>query len=313
MLWVMGRRVIMLVATLVVGSMLIFGVQQLVPGGAAAAVAGPDADAATIEQIQHELGLDRPVYVQYGSWLWSALHGDLGRSLVGRQEVGTQLAERLPLTIELTLITLIVSIIVGCSLGMIAALRRHARIGRTITTLSGIGIALPQFWLAMILVLIFALYLRLFPATGFVPPTNPGGNLWSLVLPVCALAASASAILVRQVRSAVIDVLNAPYIRTARALGIPKWEIYAVYLMKNAMLPLLTILGLIAAGMLGAQVAAEMVFVLPGLGSMLAPAITSKDYPIVQGVTLVYLMTVAVINIIVDIVHAWLDPRIRRG
>lgn len=308
------RRVGMLVVTLAIGSVLIFTLEQLVPGGAAAAAAGPDADAQTIARVSHELGLDRPLPVQYGDWAANLFRGDLGTSFVSRLPVGEALLQRIPLTVQLTVLALVVGIVVGGVFGVIAGIWHKRMAGKTITTLSGLGIAFPEFWLAMILALVFALRLRWFPATGFVPLSDgllP--SLHSLVLPVVALVAGSGAVLVRQVRSAVIDVLNAPYMRTAKALGIPKWELYGVYMLRNTLIPVVTIMGLLAAGLLGAEVVNEVVFVLPGLGSLLIPAVTSKDFPVVQGVTLIYLLTVAVINIGVDLVHAGLDPRIRKA
>jgi peptide/nickel transport system permease protein len=306
------RRLGFLVVTLVAGSVLIFLIMQLVPGGAATAAAGPEATAETIAMVAKELGLDQPLHIQYGRWIFGVLQGDLGNAYVGKQDVGQQLVQRLPLSLQLTTLAFIVSLVVGCTLGYIAGMRLRKPSGKVINALSSLGIAVPGFWLAMILVLIFALNLRWFPATGFIPISQGlGRNLWSLVLPVVAISAGSSAIIARQTRSAVIETLEAPYMRAGRALGLPKRTLYGSFLIRNAVLPIITVLGLTAAGMLGAQVLAESVFVLPGLGSMLAPAVPAKDLPVVQGVTLVYLLIVAIVNILVDVVHAALDPRVR--
>lgn len=309
---VLMRRLGLLVPTILAGTLVIFGLEQMVPGGAAAALAGPNATPEVLAELDHKMGLDRPVPEQYLSWLGKLAHGDLGNSLLNGQSVRDEIANRIIVSAELMVLSLLLAVLLALMAGMVAGVWRYQPGDRVITTVSSIGLATPHFWLAMVLVLVLAVHFGILPATGYVAPGDDLiGNLKSVTLPCLALSIGPAAVLTRQVRSAVVEVLSAPFVRTARALGLPYREIYFKFVLKNAMLSVITVFGLVAAGLLGATAVIEVVFAIPGLGTMLLSAVTSKDFPVVQGVTLVYLVAVVLINLLIDLSYAALDPRVR--
>ncbi|HLH70501.1 MAG TPA: ABC transporter permease [Candidatus Dormibacteraeota bacterium] len=306
------RRLATLLPTAVVGTMVVFSLDQLTPGGAAEAAAGPNATPQQIATLRHEMGLDKPLPVQYGTWLAGLFHGDFGRSLLNRQDVGAEITQRLPVTIELTVAALVVALVVGIPLGILSASRRRSRLDGTILGVSGLGLAIPEFLLAMLAVDIVCLKLGWLPPTGWTPISQGlGANLQTLVLPALTLGSGAAAVITRQTRGAMVEVLDSPFIRTAWALGLPQRQIYFRFALRNALISVITVVGLIAAALLGAAVLIERVFVLPGMGSMLVDAVTQKDFPVTQGVTVVFIAIVILINLLVDISYAILDPRIR--
>ncbi len=313
MLPVLLRRLAAIVPTVLFGSMLIFGLVQVIPGGAADAVAGADATPEMVATINHQMGLDRPLPVQYGAWLFGVVQGDFGRSLLDNREVGEDLADRLPLTVELAASALVVALLIGIPLGVISAVRRRGRVGAAITSLSGLGLAMPEFWLAMLAVDLFALRLGWLPATG-VPAWSDGAvdHVLAMVLPALTLASGAAAIIVRFTRNGMIEALRSPYIRTALALGLPRWQILTCFALRNALVPVVTVVGIVAGGLLGGAVLVEQVFVIPGLGALLVQGVLQKDYPTVQSVALVLTVAVVLINLTVDMACAAIDPRTRR-
>jgi len=253
------------------------------------------------------------LHVQYLSWLGNAIRGDLGRSLTDRRNIAKAITERLPLTIELTVIALILSLLIGIPLGVLSAVNRHNRIDAAVTSISGLGLALPEFWLAMLAVNLFALKLGWFPATG-VPSVELGWHehIQSLVLPSLTLASGAAAAITRFTRSGMLEALSSSYIRTAWALGLSPAQIFFRFALKNALIPLVTVIGIITSSLFGGAVLVESVFVIPGLGTMLVTAVLQKDYPTVQSVALVLTVVFVMISLVVDIGCAVLDPRTRR-
>lgn len=307
------RRLAALIPTVLFGSILIFGLVQVIPGGAAEAVAGPEASPEMIATIERQMGLDRPLPVQYGSWLWDAVRGDFGRSLLDNRSIGEDIAGRLPLTIELAASALVIALLVGVPLGIASAVRRRTKLDAAVTGVSGLGLALPEFWLAMLAVDLFALKLSWVPATG-VAPLEDGllDHLQSMVLPSLTLASGAAAIITRFTRSGMIEALASSYVRTAWALGLPRRQIFFRFALKNALVPIVTVVGIAAGGLLGGAVLVEQVFVIPGLGALLVTGVLQKDYPTVQSVALVLTVAVVMINLSVDIACAALDPRTKR-
>ena len=307
------HRLIAVIPTVLFGTILIFGLVQIIPGGAAEEAAGPEASAEAIAVLREEMGLNRPLHVQYLSWLGNAVHGDLGRSLTDRRNIAKAITERLPLTIELTVIALILSLLIGIPLGVLSAVNRHNRIDAAVTSISGLGLALPEFWLAMLAVNLFALKLGWFPATG-VPSVELGWHehIQSLVLPSLTLASGAAAAITRFTRSGMLEALSSSYIRTAWALGLSPAQIFFRFALKNALIPLVTVIGIITSSLFGGAVLVESVFVIPGLGTMLVTAVLQKDYPTVQSVALVLTVVFVMISLVVDIGCAVLDPRTRR-
>ena len=298
---------------IVVATLLVFALEQITPGGAAEAAAGPTATPQQIAALRHQMGLDQPIPVQYASWLWNLAHGDFGLSVINRQDVGLSIRQRLPVTIELTLAALLVALVIGIPLGILSAARRQSRLDGAVRAGSGLGLAVPEFVLAMFAVDIFALQLGWLPPTGFTPLSESvGGNLQGLILPALTLGSGAAAIVTRQTRSAMVEVMDSPFMRTAWALGLSRSQIYFRFALKNALISVITVVGLIAGALLGVAVLIERVFVIPGMGSMLVDGVTQKDFPVMQGVTAVFIAIVILINLAVDMSYVVLDPRIRR-
>jgi peptide/nickel transport system permease protein len=308
-----GSRLAQAAPVLALATIVIFGLLQLVPGDPAAVIAGEYATAQRIAEIRGLLGLDRPWWQQYFGWLWGALHGDFGTSLVTGEGVGTEVLRRLPNTLLLVLAALSLSIAVGIPLGLAAATRAGSRIDRVLTGIASLGVAVPNFWLGMILVGTFALVLGWFPATGAIPFTaDPGSALRHAALPAVALAAGGTAEISRQLRGAMIDVLSSQYVRTLHAKGLSWPRILWVHGLRNVSLTLLTSVGLVFNRMLGATVAVEAVFAIPGTGSLIVTAATNKDFPMVQGVVFAFAVIVIGCNLVIDLLYAALDPRVTR-
>jgi peptide/nickel transport system permease protein len=312
MLRLIFRRLLLLLPTALFGSILIFAMVQIIPGGAAETIAGEDASPQTIERIRAQLGLDRPLHQQYLSWLNGMLHGDFGRALLDNRQIGADIADRFPHTLELALAALFVALLVGLPLGTASAIYRRSAVDNTITTLSGIALAIPEFWMAMVAINLFAIKLAWLPATGL-EPWSAGwqDHMASMLMPVLTLSSGAAAVVTRFTRSGMIQALDSPYIRTARSLGLAPATIYLKFALKNALVPVVTISGIIAGALLGGAVLVEQVFVIPGLGAMLVTGVLQKDYPTVQSVALVLTVAVIIINMLVDIVCGALDPRSR--
>lgn len=312
MLRLLLRRLVVLLPTALFGSLLIFAMVQIIPGGAAETIAGEDASAQTIARIQAQLGLDRPLHEQYLDWLNGVLHGDFGRSLLDNRQIGADIADRFPHTLELAMSALVVALIIGLPLGIVSAIYRRTAVDGAITGLSGVALAVPEFWMAMVAINLFAIKLAWFPATGLEPWSEGWqDHVLSMTMPVLTLSSGAAAVVTRFTRSGMIQALESQYIRTARSLGLSPAKIYLQFALKNALVPVVTICGIIAGALLGGAVLVEQVFVLPGLGAMLVTGVLQKDYPTVQSVALVLTVAVIFINLVVDFACAVLDPRAR--
>jgi peptide/nickel transport system permease protein len=298
---------------LLLATFLVFALMHLVPGDLAITLAGESATPEHIEQIRSLYGLDKPVLVQYGDWLWKMLHGDLSVSLLSGEPVLTSILRRLPVTLLIVSFAMGLSLVVGIPLGILAAARSRSLIDSFVTTFASIGIALPSFWLAMILVSVLALTFPLFPVSGMVEPNEDLLQaLYHACLPALALAASGIAEVARQTRSALIEVQSSQYVRTLRAKGLPSRTIFWKHGLKNISVTLLTVTGLLFNRLLGGTVVIEAVFAISGMGSLVVSAATGKDYPVVQGVMLAMVLIVVGINLIIEILYALLDPRVAR-
>jgi peptide/nickel transport system permease protein len=305
-----ARRLWQLLPIIVFATFVVFSLLQLVPGDPALVLAGDYASEARIAEIRQIYGLDQPFLVQYGVWLLHALEGNLGRSLLTSQPVAELILYRLPNTILIAAYALLIAGVVGISLGVLAATRAGTRIDSFITGLASLGVALPSFWLGMLLVATFSLTYHWFPTTGAVPLTvNPWGALVHATLPAIALAVGVVAELARQVRSAMIEVLNSQYIRTLRAKGLGAGAILWKHGLRNISVTLLTLLGLQVNRLFSGAVVIEAVFAIPGVGSLVATSALNKDFPVVQGVVLVLVVIVILVNLAVDVLNALLDPR----
>ncbi len=289
----------------------IFVLIRLVPGGPAIAILGVHATKASIAALNHQLGLDRPFVDQYLHWLGQAVQGNLGQSLQTQQAVSHVIAESFPVSAELVGLALLFTVVVALPVGVTAARRADGRTDRLLRTASGLGLAIPDFFLAIILIAVFGIAAHLLPELGFVPfGQNPASNLDHMILPSLSMGLGAGAIVVRQVRAAMMDVLAEPHIRTARAMGLPERTVVWRYALRTALPTILNVYGLLIVGMFGATLIIEEVFVLPGLGNALVNGVQQRDYTLVQGVTIVYVLLVLVVNLLVDIAVALASPRL---
>jgi peptide/nickel transport system permease protein len=305
------RRVLLMIPTAVLASICIFVLIRMVPGGPAIGILGVHASRQSIAALNQELGLDQPLATQYWHWLRSAVTGNLGQSLQTQQPVTHMIAQSFPVSAELVGLALLFTVIFAFPVGVLAATRAGTRLDRAMRNASGLGLAVPDFFLAVILIAIFGIAARLLPELGFVPFTqSPAANLDHMVLPAVSMGLGAAAIVVRQVRAAMIDALNAPHIRTARAMGLAERSIVWRYALRNARPTILNVYGLLLVGMFGATLIIEDVFVLPGMGNALVNAIGVRDYTFIQGVTMVYVALVLVINLVVDLAVAVVSPKL---
>ncbi|HEU5345638.1 MAG TPA: ABC transporter permease [Ktedonobacterales bacterium] len=305
------RRLLLMIPVALLVSFVTFMLIHLVPGDPARVLLGESATPQSVAALDHQLGLDKPLWTQYALWLEQALRGNLGQSIQLQQPVTTAILQRLPVTAELGVIALIVSVGLAIPLGVMAAARRNTRFDWLINILSLIGTAIPNFVLGLLLILFLAVVVRPFPPGGYVPFTqDPLGNLRDIALPVITLAAGAVAGNMRQIRASMIEVLSQDYIRTARAKGLTQNRVYYVHALRNALLPMLTIVGIQAGAILSGAVVIETIFLWPGVGFLAIQSILAKDYPVVQGVVLLSALSYMLINLLVDISYGVLDPRI---
>lgn len=308
---VIASRLVQVLPVIVLATVAIFGLLQLVPGDPAAVIAGEYATAERIADIRRMLGLDQPLWEQYLRWLGNALQGDLSTSLITGEPVVQEVMRRLPNTLLIVAGALLLAIGIGVPLGIIAATNVDGPVDRFVTSVASLGVAVPNFWMGMILVGVFALGLRWFPTTGAVPLSqDPAAAIAHAVLPSVALATGGIAEITRQLRSALIEVLSSQYVRTLHAKGLSQTRILWKHGLKNVSLTLLTVVGLVFNRTLGATVAVEAVFAIPGTGSLVVASATNKDFPIVQGVVFVLVIIVIACNLLIDLLYAALDPRV---
>ena len=308
----MARRVAAFVATLVFLSALVFVVVRVLPGDPAALILGVESNPETVARLRQALGLDRPLAVQYVDWLARAARGDLGTSIQYDVPVGRLILSRLPVTLPLALMAAAIMVAVALPLGVYAA-TRHRRAGDYAAMLvSQLGIAVPAFWSGLLLILLFSVRLGWFRSGGF-DGWSAGvvAGVKALLLPAIALGAFQAAVLVRATRSAVLDVLREDYVRTARAKGVAEGRVVARHALRNAMIPIVTVMGIQLGQLIAGAIVLESVFALPGLGRLALVAIGARDLPVVQGVTLFVAASIVFINFAVDLAYAALDPRIR--
>jgi peptide/nickel transport system permease protein len=305
------RRLLMSMPLLLVVSALSFFLVSLIPGDPARQILGFNAAPGAYAQLRRSLGLDLPIYDQYWRWLLHALSGDLGTSLFTGASVTSTIDARLPVTLSLIIGSLVVSTVIGLSLGVFSALRGGA-VGRSMDVFSLAGFSLPAFWVGAELIVVFAVKIHWFPAVGYVPPSQSVlGWLRSLVLPVLALSLGAVAAIAKQAREAMLDVLGSQYVHMARANGISARSIVLRHALKNAAPPVVTVVGVQAIALLGGTVLIETVFALPGLGSLVVSDTIDHDLPVVVGVALYFTAVVIVVNLVVDLMSIWLNPKIR--
>lgn len=311
----MGRyivgRILSAVPVLILVGLGTFSIMQLVPGDPARVIAGADATADVIAAVRQTLGLDQPWYVQLRDWFFGLMRGDLGQSYLLSRPVAQAIGERLPVTLALTAYALCITLPLGILAGVIAAYRQNTWVDGTVMGLALLGVSLPEFWLAIMLVLFFAVELSWLPTSGYVP-LSQGFWPWlrSLTLPAVCLGFFQMALLARITRSSMLEVLRQDYVRTARAKGLLEWSTVAKHALKNAMIPVITVIGIILSLMVSGTVVIEQVFALPGVGRLVIQGILQRDYPVIQGTLLLIASFFVFINIVVDVLYAWLDPRV---
>jgi peptide/nickel transport system permease protein len=307
-----GRRLVQIAPVVVLATLVVFGLLQLVPGDIAITLAGENATDQRVAEIRKLYGLDRPFYEQYASWLWHALQGDLSKSILSGEPVLHSILRRFPNTLLIVCCALSLSLLIGVPLGIIAATRPGSRADAFVTGLASLGVAVPNFWLAMILVAWLALEFGWFPATGAVPLKESfSGALHHAILPALALAAGGVAEVSRQLRSSLVEILSSPPVRTLRAKGLSANVILWKHGLKNAGVNLLTVATLLFNRLLAATVVVEAVFAIPGMGNLIVNAALTRDLPVVQGVVFVMVLVVISVNLAADLLYTVLDPRIR--
>lgn len=312
MLTFIFRRLLSAIPTLILVSLFVFTLQKLLPGDPVLAMAGEERDPAVMAYLRDKYRLNDPVPLQYLHWVGNVLQGDFGTSLRTEQPVTTLLASKLPVTLELAVLALIIALLIGIPTGVISAVRKGTAVdyGANIFALSGISI--PHFWLGILLIMIFAVKLQWLPASGFVPlGEDLGQNLKTLVLPAFVLGAGLSGVLMRHTRSAMLEVLRADYVRTARAKGLLPRTVILKHALRNALMPIVTLTTLLFGELLGGAVLTEQVFSIPGFGKMIVDAVFNRDYAVVQGVVLCVAIGFLLLNLLADVLYRLINPRLR--
>jgi len=307
-----ARRLAALVPTLLVVSVLIFSLQQLLPGDPALALAGEEHDARVVAAIRAKYHLDQPVAVQYAIWLGNVVHGDFGQSLRNRIPVSELLASKLPVTLELAGCSMLIALLLGIPAGVLSATRKGTPIDAAANLLALSGLSVPHFWLGIMLILLFAVRLGWLPASGYVPPwEDPLKNLATILLPSFVLGTGVAGVLMRHTRSAMLQTLDADYVRTARAKSVPERLVVLKHALRNALMPIIT-LGAIEFGrLLSGAVLTEQIFAIPGFGKLLVDGVFNRDYAVVQAVVLVSAALYLALNLLADVLYFFANPRLR--
>jgi peptide/nickel transport system permease protein len=314
MLGFIGGRLLGTVPVIVILSIGVFLMLHLTPGDPVQIMLGQDADPQAVAALRAELGLDQSLPIQYVRWAGNALHGDLGRSIRTNQPVTDAIVSRLPVTLELSLVALLISLVIGLPAGMLAAIRRNSSLDLASTGVALVGVSLPSFFLGILLILVFALWLRWVPPSGYTPLIqDPAMNLKQMLMPAIALGAALAGIVARLMRSSLLEVLGADYMRTARAKGLSEPASVIRHGVQNALLPVVTVVGLQVGALLGGAILIETIFALPGIGRLAVDSIFARDFPIVQGVVLFLALVRVLSNLIADLLYGRLDPRIAHG
>ncbi|KRR21510.1 peptide ABC transporter [Bradyrhizobium lablabi] len=306
------RRILSTMPVMAIVALFVFSLLYIAPGDPAAVIAGDQASPADVERIRQALGLDRPFLVQFGDWVWRILHGDLGTSIFTNLPVSSLIAQRLEPTLSLMAITLVLTILVAVPLGVVAAWKAGSLVDRTIMAFAVFGFSLPVFVVGYVLAYLFALQFDWLPVQGYTPLVE---GLWPwlehLILPALALGCVYIALIARITRAAMLEVLQQDYVRTARAKGLGQGSILFVHALKNAAVPIVTVIGIGIALLIGGAVVTESVFAIPGLGRLTIDAILRRDYPVIQGIVLLFSFLYVLVNLMVDVTYTLVDPRIR--
>jgi peptide/nickel transport system permease protein len=306
------KRLLVAVPSLVIASVIVFSLSRLIPGDVVTLMMEENQYAQDLEEMRAKLGLNRPIHVQYLGWVGRALRGDLGQSLYSGRPITIELAYRLPVSLELGGVALVFAVLLGVPIGVISAVRQDSVQDYVARSSAILGLSVPGFWLGTLVVVLPAIYLGWSPSIQYKPfGTTPWGHLSQFLLPGFLLGVASAASVMRLMRTQLLEVLRHDYVRTAWAKGLAERKVVLKHSLKNALIPVVTIIGIQVAQILSGTVIFESIFGLPGMGRYLFDSITERDYPAIQGINLVVVTTVVTVNLIVDLVYAWLDPRIR--
>ncbi len=312
MIEVILRRLISTIPVLIGVSLITFGLIHIIPGDPAIVIAGPDASVDQVESIRQLLGLDRPLHIQMGVWYMNLLQGDLGNSFMLGRSVLQAIQERLPTTLLLTAYSIVITMPLGIAAGLLAAYRQNTWVDTAVMSVALLGVSVPSFWLSIMGILVFSVMLGWLPSSGYVPPSEGIlACLQSLTLPAFSLAVFQIGLLARMTRATTLEVLRQDFIRTARAKGLAEWKTVAKHALSNVMIPIITVIGLLVNVAIAGAVVIEQIFVLPGVGQLVVQGILRRDYPVIQGSILAVALLLVLINLIVDLLYAYLDPRLR--
>ncbi|MGH2374342.1 MAG: ABC transporter permease [bacterium] len=300
------RRLGLIIPTLLGVTLVVFFLVRMIPGDPARLIAGFQASEDEVARLRVELGLTRPIHVQYGIFLRRLARGDLGSSAVTRAPVAEEIASRLRATVLLAVSSILLAAVAGMSAGILSATRQYSALDYAVMGVALFGVSIPVFWLGLMLMLLFSVYLHWLPAGGYGTPAH-------IVLPTIALAAVSIAIIARMTRSSLLETFNQDYIRTARAKGVRDEAVTLRHALKNALIPVMTVIGLQFGTLLGGAILTETVFAWPGIGRLLVNSVASRDYPVIQGVVLIFAALFALVNLTVDLLYAYVDPRIHYG
>lgn len=308
------KRILLAIPILFLVSIMTFSLIHMIPGDPARVILGQEATPEAYASLRAELGLDKPIVEQYFTWLGKILRGDLGTSITDHVPVSELIAQRLPATIQLTIGTFIVALIIAIPAGILAAVRRNTWLDYLSSFGALGGMSIPNFWLAMMLIIYFTVENNWLPSSGYVSFfEDPKANIMALILPCIATGLRESAVLMRMLRSSLLEVVNMDFVRTAKAKGLNEWATIFRHVLRNALIPVVTTSGLLIAGLLGGLVITESIFSIPGFGRLIVESVFKRDYVTVQGAILVSALLVVVVNIIVDLLYAVIDPRIKSG
>jgi len=306
------QRLAISAVTLAVISVIVFTGVRMIPGDPARVMAGTEADEAGLAEIREKYGLNDPIWVQYFRWVALAIRGDLGESIRTREAVTKTVAGKLPITLELACLAILLAITIAIPVGVLSAVRRNTFWDYITNGLSLCGLSVPSFWLGIMLILFFSVRLGWLPASGFIPfLENPAANLTRMLMPAFVLGTTLAAVLMRQTRNSMIEVMSADYIRTAYSKGLAGRVVVFRHAIRNGLIPVVTILGLQMGALMGGAVVTEQIFVVPGFGRLIVESVFTRDYPIVQGVVLITASAYVLINLLVDVSYSLLNPRIR--
>ena len=307
-----GRRLLQLVATLVFVSLIVFGLQQLLPGDPALAMAGEERDPAVLAQIRKQYRLDQPLPGQYVYWIGGVLSGNLGESMRLKEPVLTLITQKFPVTLQLALMAIVIALTIGVTAGVVSAVKRNTPVDYAVNIVALWGISTPNFWLGIMLIFLFAVHLGWLPASGFVGPfEDPWLSLQTSILPAFVLGNSFAAVLMRHTRSAMLQAMGSDYVRTARAKGLAERTVVLKHALRNALTPVVTLGALELGTLLSGAVLTEQVFSIPGFGKLIVDSVFNRDYAVVQGVTLVTATTYILLNLLADVAYVLINPRLR--